>query len=82
MTDADQVERDADQRRRENTLLARAQADADEVGGRFAKLTPTVVVGISPSPYPPLPEGSWMADPVPPEPPLNEDINAVPPDAT
>jgi len=63
---------------RESTLFGRAQADNEE-GGRYAKLNRPVVVGSSPSPYPKQPSGSWTADPVPAEPPLNEEGS---PDAT
>jgi hypothetical protein len=65
------------------TMFGRAQADADaEYGGRFAALSKPVVVGSGPT-YPQLPaSSSWSHDPVPPEPPLGIDVNAVEPVGT
>jgi hypothetical protein len=64
------------------TYIARATATmGDELGGRFAHLArgQQQVVGTGPSPYPQLPSGSpWRRDPVPQEPPLNQDVNALP----
>jgi hypothetical protein len=64
--------------RRESTYVGRAEAEADEAGGRYAKLKPSTVVGSSATPqYPRQPEeGPWTADPVPPEPLLGVDVNA------
>src|SRR5262249_1697903 len=57
--------------------LSRAQADADlEAQGRFKKQSPTMIVG-TPQ-YPKQPANSpWHSDPVPPEPPLDFDLNFV-----
>jgi hypothetical protein len=59
-----------------------AQSDPElELGGRFAKVTPSTVVGAAPvTSVPRQPEGShWHSDPMPMEPPLGLDINAVEP---
>ena len=52
----------------------------DEAGGRFAQVNKSTVVGSDPATlYPRLPSGSpWSSDPVPPEPPLNQDISEPP----
>jgi hypothetical protein len=64
-----------------NTYLAHAQADADAAGGRFAKVNATEVTGVPR--YPTLPAGSpFHHDPVPPEPPLGQDVNAMQPVGT
>lgn len=62
------------------TYHSRAIAEADtQGGGRFARLTPSAIVGCDPSPYPKLPDGNPFAnDPVGPEVPFGEDINALP----
>jgi hypothetical protein len=68
--------------RRKSTYVGRAEAEADEAGGRYAKLKPSTVVGSTAVPqYPKQPEGPWTADPVGPEPPLGVDINEVDRDA-
>jgi hypothetical protein len=60
-----------------NTYLAHAQADADLAsGGRFAKVEATRVTGVPR--FPALPTSSpWSRDPVPPEPPLGQDVDAT-----
>jgi hypothetical protein len=60
-----------------STYLAHAQAEADlAAGGRFKKETATNVTGIPQ--YPVLPVCSpWHGDPVPPEPPLGETVDAT-----
>jgi hypothetical protein len=51
-----------------------------DLGGRFAKVHTTTVVGTSPVSYPQQPSGSpWGSDPVSPEMPLGIDINAQEP---
>ena len=57
--------------------LSRAEADADlEAQGRFKKQSPTMIVG-TPQ-YPKQPANSpWHSDPVPPEPPLEIDLDFV-----
>src|SRR5262245_47011906 len=63
-----------------DTLLSRAQADAEiEAQGRFKRHTPTTVTGAAPT-YPKLPSGNPWATPDPSgkELPLGYDINALP----
>jgi hypothetical protein len=68
------------------TLLGKAQVRAvleqEELGlgGRFARLVPTVVVGAAPMPsYPGLPKASpWHSDPVGPEEPLGFSVDELP----
>jgi hypothetical protein len=62
-----------------NTYQAHAAASVDEErGGRFSVRTKPTVVGQSPISYPKQPEGSpWACDPLPIEPPLGVDINAM-----
>jgi hypothetical protein len=66
--------------RRASTYLHQAQANADlELGGSYAKVTKTTVVGSGHIAYPQLPEGNpFKSDPVPIEPPLNYNINDQP----
>ena len=69
-------------RQRLSTYHQHAQVNADlELGGRFAKVTTTKVTGSEPiSRYPKQPASSPFAcDPVPAEPPLGFDINAMEP---
>jgi len=64
---------------RNDTYMARQQNTVDDVGGRFAKLTPATVTGSAPSPqYPQLPEGSPWAKGFDQnvEPPIGFDVNA------
>ena len=77
-----QAEREAVLRndQRAATMQGRAQAEADDVRGRWAEINKSNVVGATPTvQYPRLPSGPW-ADPVqiPPEEPLGYDINEVP----
>ena len=72
----------SDQREREavlrnDTFQSRAQAEADDVRGRWAQEHKATVTGTGPVQYPRLPESSWVNDPVPPEQPLGLDINTV-----
>jgi hypothetical protein len=68
--------------RARNTYLAHAQADADmAAGGRYAKVEATRVTGVPV--YPALPAGSpFHHDPVPSEPQLGVDVNAMEPIGT
>src|SRR5262249_30688122 len=60
---SDQAER---KRVIKDTYLARAEIEADEVGGRFKKQTPSVVIGSRGVPqYPQLPSTSPWAEPPP-----------------
>jgi len=56
-----------------DTYFSRAAAGDEELGGRFAKLVPSSIVGDTIAPIPKLPPSSpWSSgDPVPPEPPLD-----------
>src|SRR6516162_6405898 len=74
---------DLDQRERErllrndlraNTFAGRAQAEADEIQGRWAQEHKAAVIGAGPVEYPRLPENSWTHDPVPPEGPLGVSV--------
>jgi hypothetical protein len=67
------------QRQTKSTYFSRAGDVELELGGRFAKLTPTTVTGSDPvSKVPRQPEGSpWANDPLGTEPPLGIDVNAV-----
>jgi hypothetical protein len=68
-------------RNESNTYFARAQADADLAGGRFAKIDARRVTGVPL--YPALPASSpFHHDPVPPEPSLGIDVNAMEPIGT
>jgi hypothetical protein len=51
-----------------DTYFSRAQADADDAGGRYAKLNPAKITGSTPAPsYPTQPGNSpWASSPVPP----------------
>jgi hypothetical protein len=65
-----------------DTMQSRANAEANEVRGRFAGINKATVVGSEPAPqYPALPEGSWsnQSAAVPEEPPLNADVNWMEP---
>src|SRR5262249_13627556 len=66
--------------RRAKTYFGQAQHADDELGGRYAKVRSTTVVGSSPSSYPAQPPTSpWHRDPVPDEPPLGYSVDAVEP---
>jgi hypothetical protein len=71
-TDADQRERERILRNdvRAATYAGRAEAEADEIQGRFAAIEKATVIGTGVSDYPRLPETNWTHDPVPPEAPL------------
>src|SRR5262245_7924583 len=59
-----------------DTFFSRARADADQLGGRFKKVTETRVTGV-PS-YPQQPASSpWANDPVPPEAPLGFSVDEL-----
>jgi hypothetical protein len=63
---------------RANTFAGRAQAEADDVRGRWAEINKSNVVGATPTPqYPAGP--NWSVDPTGVEPPLGIDVNAVEP---
>jgi hypothetical protein len=50
-----------------------------EMGGRYSSEGAATVVGMTPNPYPPMPENNpWRSDPVPNEPPLGYRIDALP----
>jgi hypothetical protein len=58
-----------------DTYFARQQAELDESDGRFLKRIPTTLTGETNSSVPRQPENSpWHDDPVPPEPPLGEEV--------
>jgi DNA-binding transcriptional MerR regulator len=62
------------------TYFDQAQGIDDEMGGRFAKVHTTTVVGSSSVSYPAQPSTSpWHRDPVPDEPPLGYSVDAVEP---
>ena len=68
------------QRQPRSTYLSHAGDVELELGGRFAKLTPTIVVGTEPiTKYPKLESGPWAKDECPPEPELGVDVNAQEP---
>jgi hypothetical protein len=70
----------ANDRMARNTYFGHAGDVELELGGRFAKLTPTTVTGSEPTvKYPKLESGPWAKDECPPEPPLGIDINAQEP---
>ena len=72
----------AEDQRRLSTYRDHAENDPElQLGGRFAKVTPTTVVGAASGPvYPRLPSGPWAeGDPSGDEPPLGLDINAIEP---
>jgi hypothetical protein len=63
-----------------NTYLSHAGDVELELGGRFAKLTPTTITGSEPiAKYPKLESGPWAKDESPPEPPLGIDVNTQEP---
>jgi hypothetical protein len=63
-----------------STYFARASDVELEMGGRFAKLTPTTVTGSEPiAKYPKLESGPWAKDECPPEPELGVDVNTPEP---
>ncbi len=59
-----------------NSYFGRGLVDADAPGGQFARVTERTVIGASPSAQTAAP--NWSRDPVPPEPPLGIDVEAVP----
>jgi hypothetical protein len=68
-----------------DTYHRRAQNQADDAGGRFAKITPTTVTGVTPTPqYPQLPASSPWASGFDQnvEPALGFDVNAQEPTGT
>jgi hypothetical protein len=69
-----------DRRVRGDTFFGRAQADADEQGGRFKRQMPVTVTGTTEVPiFPKLTSSSPFAgDPVPPEKPLGFSIEELP----
>lgn len=70
----------AEERLARNTYFGHAGDTELDLGGRFAKVTTTTVVGAGPVRYPRQPTGSpWACDPVPAESPLGLDINAMEP---
>jgi hypothetical protein len=60
---------------RANTFAGRAQAEADDVRGRWAQEHKATVIGTGPVVYPRLPENSWTHDSVPPEGPLGVSVD-------
>ncbi len=71
--DADQAERKAIVANDSN--FVRQQNELDTSGGRFAKVTPTKLVGADHA-YPAPPTGPWSgADPAPPEEPLGYSVD-------
>jgi hypothetical protein len=69
-----------DRKVRGDTFFARAQADADEQGGRFARQSPVTVTGTDAVPiFPKLTSSSpFSSDPVPTEPALGFSVNELP----
>src|SRR6516164_2632457 len=66
--------------RRAKTYFGQAQHADDDLGGRYAKVHSTTVVGSSPVSYPAQPPTSpWHHDPVPPEMPLGYSVDAIEP---
>lgn len=75
----DRLVREAGERRG-RTYAGHALDNEPDVGGRFAKVSTTTVVGTSPINYPQQPPGSpWHSDPCPPEPPLGFSVDAMEP---
>ena len=65
---------------RAKTYFGQAQHADDDLGGRYAKVHSTTVVGSSPVSYPAQPPTSpWHHDPVPPEMPLGYSVDAIEP---
>jgi hypothetical protein len=64
-----------------SSYLDHAQASADDLAGGFAAASPQrTIIGSAPIAYPRQPQNSpWASDPLPPEPPLGIDINAMEP---
>jgi hypothetical protein len=63
-----------------NTYFSHANDPELEMGGRFAKVIETTVIGKSPISYPQQPPGSpWASDPMPPEPSLGYSVEAQEP---
>jgi hypothetical protein len=76
---SDQREREAILRNdRANTFAGRAQAEADDVRGRWTQINKSDVVGATPTPQYPA-EPNWSVDPTGVEPPLGIDVNTVEP---
>jgi hypothetical protein len=75
------MENDRKVREQASTFFQHAQSSIDdELGGRFAKTNSTAVTGSTPLPsFPPLPPSSpWAGpDPVPIEPPLGYNVDAL-----
>jgi hypothetical protein len=69
---------------RNDTYFARQSHTVDDVGGRFAKLTPATITGSATSPqYPQQPENSpWHHDPVAATEPLGFSVDAMEPVGT
>ena len=66
--------------RRAKTYFGQAQHADDDLGGRYAKVHSTTVVGSSPISYPAQPATSpWHHDACPPEPPLGFSVEAKEP---
>jgi hypothetical protein len=66
--------------RRAKTYFGQAQHTDDDLGGRYAKVHSTTVVGSSPASYPAQPSTSpWHHDPVPPEMPLGYSVEEMEP---
>jgi hypothetical protein len=81
--DASQSERRTVLRNERATYHQIAVAEANAVGGRFARQTSGTVIGDTSVAYPTLPPNSpWHCDPVPPEQPLGADINFLEPTGT
>jgi hypothetical protein len=74
-----QAEREAILRNdRANTFAGRAQAEADEIQGRWAQEHKATVTGTGPVEYP-MVAPNWSVDPTGVEPPLGMDVNTVEP---
>jgi hypothetical protein len=81
--DASQAERRTVLRNERATYHGIATAEANAVGGRFARQTSGTVIGDTSVAYPVLPETSpWHHDPVGQEPPIGIDVSATEPVGT
>jgi hypothetical protein len=66
--------------RRGRTYNGHALDDELDLGGRFAKVNTTTVVGAGPVSYPQQPQGSpWHSDACPPEPALGFSVDEIEP---
>ena len=62
--------------RRRQTYSGHALDHEIEMGGRFAKIQPTTVIGATGVAYPQMDSGPWAKNELPDEPPTGLDVNA------